>query len=83
MALLIEPAAAKELGKLPRADRKRVRDALEHVAADPAIRLPFVTEMAGQPGLWRLRKGDWRAIYRIEGNDVVVLIVAHRREAYR
>jgi mRNA-degrading endonuclease RelE of RelBE toxin-antitoxin system len=27
--------------------------------------------------------GDYRIIYRIEGNQVLVVRVAHRREAYR
>lgn len=83
VVLIIEPAAARELAKLPRADRERVREALEQVAAAPSVRLSFVTEMAGRPGHWRLRKGNWRAIYRVDGEDVVVLRVAHRREAYR
>jgi len=53
------------------------------VAADPERRHPFATEMVGRPGVWRARKGDWRAVYRVEGGDVVVDRVAHRREVYR
>jgi hypothetical protein len=42
----------------------------------------FVTEMAGKPGVWRPRKGDWRAIFVIEGADAVVTRVGNRRAIY-
>ncbi|MBE3096572.1 MAG: type II toxin-antitoxin system RelE/ParE family toxin [Planctomycetes bacterium] len=36
-------------------------------------------------GRWRFRLGDWRVIYTIDETSrrVFVLIIAHRREAYR
>jgi hypothetical protein len=43
----------------------------------------FFTEMVGEPGVWRLRKGDWRATFVIDGADVVVTRVGNRREIYR
>ena len=83
MALLFVAAAAREIERMPKADRDRLMQALQAVADEPSRRLPFVTEMAGRPGEWRLRKGNWRAIYRVEQQDVVVLLVGHRREIYR
>jgi mRNA-degrading endonuclease RelE of RelBE toxin-antitoxin system len=68
---------------MPKADQARIIDALEQTAADFATRMPFVTEMVGEPGVWRLRKGDWRATFVIEGADVVVTRVGNRREIYR
>lgn len=65
MALLIPPDVLEQLAGLPKADRKRVLETLQAVAADPGFRWPFVTEMVGSPGVWRLRKGDWRAVYRL------------------
>ncbi|MBI3317942.1 MAG: type II toxin-antitoxin system RelE/ParE family toxin [Candidatus Omnitrophica bacterium] len=35
------------------------------------------------PRHFRLRIGEYRLIYRVEGEKVVVVRVAHRREAYR
>ena len=35
------------------------------------------------PHHYRLRIGDYRIIYRIEEPQVIVVRVAHRREAYR
>jgi mRNA-degrading endonuclease RelE of RelBE toxin-antitoxin system len=39
--------------------------------------------LVGLPGLFRVRQGDWRAVYAVEDGDVVVDRVAHRREVYR
>jgi len=33
-------------------------------------------------GLWSLRVGDWRILYKVEGGKVLVLRVGHRREVY-
>lgn len=82
MALLIPPHVAKALAKMPKADAKRLLDALQAVAADPAFRQSFVTEIVGQTGAWRVRKGDWRAVFRVVEGDVVVDRVGHRREVY-
>jgi mRNA interferase RelE/StbE len=34
---------------------------------------------------WRIRVGDYRVIYEIQDRELIVLVVevAHRREAYR
>ena len=68
---------------VPKADQARIIEALELVADNPAVRMNFVTEMIGEPGVWRLRKGDWRATFVIDGGDVVVTRVGNRREIYR
>ena len=83
MALIIPTAVLKQMKAVPIADRARIIEALEQVAENLVTRMPFVTEMAGEPGVWRLRKGDWRAIFIIDGADVVVTRVGNRREIYR
>jgi mRNA interferase RelE/StbE len=40
-----------------------------------------VKRLKGRAGA-RLRVGDWRIIFYIEGNTVVVAAVGHRREIY-
>jgi mRNA-degrading endonuclease RelE of RelBE toxin-antitoxin system len=83
VALIIPTPVLKQMKAMPKADQARIIEALEQVAADLTVRMPFVTEMAGEPGIWRLRKGDWRATFVIEGADVVVTRVGNRREVYR
>ena len=51
-------------------------------------RLSRAPEMYGKPlrfslkGLWALRAGDYRVIYCIEKEEIIVLRVGHRREVY-
>jgi mRNA-degrading endonuclease RelE of RelBE toxin-antitoxin system len=44
-----------------------------------------VTQLEGfDPPLFRLRAGDWRFIYRHQGDDRIEIVrVRNRREAYR
>jgi mRNA interferase RelE/StbE len=44
-----------------------------------------VESLAGEKGLHRIRAGDYRIIYQIRGDALVVLNVriGHRREVYR
>lgn len=83
MGLLIPPEVVRQLAGMPKADRKRLLDALEMVAKEPKTRFSFVTEMVGQRGVWRLRKGDWRAVYRLQHGDVILDRVGNRRDVYR
>jgi mRNA interferase RelE/StbE len=34
-------------------------------------------------GTYRFRIGDYRVIFDIEGNDIIILRVGHRKEIYR
>ena len=81
--MVIPRDVAKQLLRIPRQDGERLLSALEDVAADLTFRQSFVTEVVGRPGLWRLRKGVWRAFYRIEGDDVLVQWAGPKREAER
>jgi mRNA-degrading endonuclease RelE of RelBE toxin-antitoxin system len=83
MALLIPPVVFKQLAAMPRADAKRLLERLERIAEAPEDRHPNVVALAGADRSYRVRQGDWRAVFSIEGNDVVLDRVAHRREVYR
>ena len=82
MSLIIFPGALKQLGAMPKGDAARLMAALEQVAANLDVRYSFVTEMVGEQGTWRLRKGNWRAVYTIENEDVVVTNIGHRKDIY-
>jgi len=44
-----------------------------------------VVKLSGEEGLYRVRSGDYRAIYRLKDDLLVVLVVkvGHRRDIYR
>lgn len=76
-----EASAAKALSKLDRPMQNRLRGVIELLAIDP--RPPAATKLVGVD-LWRVRTGDYRVVYAIEDDQLLVLVVkvAHRREVY-
>jgi mRNA interferase RelE/StbE len=70
---------------LKRIDKKQVRRILESLEKklqhDP---LSAGKALGGEfDGLGRIRLGDYRAIYSVSGNEVIILRIAHRKESYR
>lgn len=81
--LRFRPAAAKVLRRLPHEAAKRIKTAVEDLQNDP--RPHGVTTLQGQPGLLRIRVGDYRVVYSVDDGrlPVRVLHLGHRREVYR
>ena len=81
--VLFQPSAVRELGKLARDAQVRVMARIESLAKEP--RPAGVKKLEGMKELYRLRVGDYRVVYRIQDERLVVLVVriAHRRDAYR
>jgi len=79
----ILPAALRQLADLPRADRKRISDTIDRLAATP--RPLGVRRLQGKREFLRLRSGDYRVIYTVGDDPPEILIVriGHRREVYR
>ncbi|NJO42578.1 MAG: type II toxin-antitoxin system RelE/ParE family toxin [Cyanobacteria bacterium CRU_2_1] len=77
------PTAQKELASLPKQMQQRVAAKLEQLKADPYI--PGVKALKNGGGRLRLRIGNYRIIYRIEPDRLVILVVkvGHRRDVYR
>ncbi len=83
-AVLLEKAAARFLLRLRDAKLKaRLDESIESLATDP--RPPGCRMLAGTPDRYRIRVGDCRIIYSVDGGRVTVLVLAigHRREVYR
>jgi mRNA interferase RelE/StbE len=77
----LRPAAARALLKLDPHDARRVQAAIALLAEDP--RPPASRPLRGRPA-WRVRVGDYRVIYTIEDDVLLVVVVtlAHRRDVY-
>ena len=76
-------SAAKVLRKIPNPDRRRIRDKIDSFAdnlPDPAI-----TKMKGENPFHRGRAGDYRIIYEIHEDILLILVlkIGHRKEVYR
>ena len=71
----------KDLANLGKIETRRVLDKIEK---DLATRPDAYPALRGQfAGLRKLRVGDYRVIFAILGEQVLVLRVGHRREVYR
>jgi mRNA interferase RelE/StbE len=82
--LILSRDAIEGLAAMPKKERSQLRARLNAIAAEPAGRHPGVRALRGAPsGRFRARQGDWRAIFSIEGADVVVERIGNRREVYR
>lgn len=79
----LKPSAAKALKKIPRNDRKRIRDRIDALAENPPS--PESTKMKGNNPFHRVRVGNYRIIYEYHEQILVILVlkVGHRRDIYR
>ena len=78
----VAPAAVRQLRKLDRVAQRRVQAAIELLASEP--RPSGAKKLVGGDGEWRVRTGDYRIVYEIHDNVLLVLVVAvgHRRDIY-
>lgn len=83
-AVELAPAARRQLTKLDRPIQERLYRRMKRLETDPrphgAVQLQGTSET-----FYRVREGDWRIIYTIENDRLIVLVVriAHRSKAYR
>ena len=80
--VLIKPAAQRQLKKLPRTVQADLIALIEQLAQDP--KPPGCKKLKGRQGQYRVRLGDYRVIYSIEEEALVVRVikVGHRRDIY-
>ncbi len=86
MNLELSKAALKGLSKMPPKARTGMMAKLETVAASPFANHPFdVKPLSGLKDTYRIRQGDWRAVYELVRIDdiLLVIIVDIRGEVYK
>ena len=76
--------AARVLFKMPRSTAHLIREKLERLAHDPMAPNPNIKPLKGEPA-FRLRVGNWRVIYELQHNELVVLVlrIGPRGRVYR
>lgn len=81
-SVLVKKSVYKTLEVLPKADIKRLTEAMVRLADDPH---PPHSKKLTNDDRYRLRVGDYRILYIIENAVLVVLVikVGHRRDVYR
>lgn len=77
-----EQVVKEDIPKLSSEDRKRVKKSIEN-------KLQTFPDVFGKPlrrslkGHRRLRVGDFRVVYKIQGRTVKILAIKHRSVVYR
>jgi mRNA interferase RelE/StbE len=79
--IVYKKSVERDLKKLPKAEARRIVDQVEgdlgkKPESNPALKGQFA-------GLRRFRVGDYRVIYALLGNDILVLRIGHRRDVYK
>lgn len=79
----LAPSAARQLRKMDPPARRRIQAVIDLLAQDP--RPPAATQLVGGQGEWGVRTGDYRIVYEIWDQELLVLVVrlGHRRDVYR
>jgi mRNA interferase RelE/StbE len=79
--LLYTKRAARDISRLDQATKERLRTTLVQYAQSP---FDYAKKMVDPAlGTYRFRIGEYKVIFDVEGNKIVVLRVGHRRKIYR
>ena len=78
----IKPSAVKELEKLPGKDLQKIISKIKSLSGDP--RPPGCEKLSGDEK-YRIRQGNYRIVYAIEDDILIVFVVkiVHRRDIYK
>ena len=73
-----------ECDALDRAVRTKIRKKLDELSRMEFSGFPHQALKGEQfKGLYKLRVGDWRLIYKIQGNECLFITLGHRADVYK
>ena len=77
------PAVLKSLKRLPKKDLRRIRKRIDDLAEN--LHDTATTKMKGNNSFHKIRSGDYRIIYEIHDDRLVILVVkiGHRKDVYK
>ena len=81
MQVFLHNYARKYIERLDQTNRERIKKALQDLEKEPPE--GDIRPYEGNPGIWRLRVGDYRVLYKIETeNTILVTHIEPRGQAY-
>ena len=82
-SILYKKSVEKDLRKLPKSVLTAVIKKIQTLAKNPQPN--GSVKLRGSTNLYRVRHSDYRIIYSINGDELVILVikVAHRKDVYR
>jgi mRNA interferase RelE/StbE len=79
--IVYKKSVHRDLKKLPKAEANRILDQIERELPKKAESNPLLKGKFA--GLRKYRIGDYRVIYALMGNDVLILRISNRRDVYK
>lgn len=79
-AVEFKPGALKDLKKLNKQDSRHIIEKIESMGNGLSGDVKRLTNFTPE---YRLRVGDYRVLFEIEGESIVIYRVKHRKEVYR
>lgn len=82
-AIEFRPAVLKAVARLPKRDLVRIKKRIDDLADN--LPDPATTKMKGNNTFHKVRCGDYRIIYEIHDDRLVILVVkiGHRKDVYK
>ena len=82
-AVKFRPAVEKNLKKLPKKELRRIKRKIDALAEN--LPNPATTKMKGNNNFHKIRTGDYRIIYEIHDDTLVILVakIGHRKDIYK
>ena len=80
---VLTPAFQRDLRKLPRNIIGQILEDLQTLKTNPFPHGDRIKKIKTAPGNYRLRSGDYRIVFRIEGEKVIVLRVFDKKDFER
>jgi mRNA interferase RelE/StbE len=79
--VILADCAERFLNKCDKRIKEQIADKLEKLSDNPELGKPLTANLAG---LWSLRIGDYRAVYQIKNNELVVFVIkiGHRKDIH-
>jgi mRNA interferase RelE/StbE len=80
--ILFRKSVSRDLRRIPIKDIRKILQTVESLSENP--RPPGSEKLSGQEK-YRIWQGDYRIVYEIRDKEIIVVVVkiAHRRDAYR
>jgi mRNA interferase RelE/StbE len=85
MAYTVEfrPSVWKNVKNIPKKDLVKIKSKIEEIRSD--LPDPATTRMSGNSDFHKVRCGNYRIVYEIHEDSLVILVVkvGHRKDVYR
>ncbi|MGE4595150.1 MAG: type II toxin-antitoxin system RelE/ParE family toxin [Gammaproteobacteria bacterium] len=77
------PSVLKSLKRLPKQDLVKIKNKIDSLSKN--LPDPTTTKLKGNNPFHRIRAGNYRIIYEINNNQLIVLVVkiGHRKDIYK